>query len=149
MCDEFMVMTTGSQPAAYVNTVRRRRGYVEIFVQTDKDVGVVGSMLRASNLDCFAAKQGAREICLMIKEGFNVVAQERQSKQGDWDGCNCFDCQLDTVAKSLQDLESFDTDWCAASDDMSLAHTQVADKWWGYAVDHCVEAVHNVLKQLG
>ncbi len=45
-------------------------------------------------------------------------------------------------------MESYDTDVYEASVDKTLVHIHAADDSWGYAADHCIKAVHQVLKEL-
>ncbi len=150
MCSELRAMTTNSQPA-YVQELRRQRGYVSLFIRTDKDISTIAEKLYGTDLVCVVSKYtGAQttNACILWDETIercNDVSQIRRTPDDTWEGKTFFNPWHSNFSILM---ELYDTDVYKASLDKSLVYIHAADAGWGYATDHCIKRVHQVLKEL-
>lgn len=142
MCKDLQVVTLNSQPA-YSETLRRQRGYVDLFIQVKDpvDISEIGAALQEEDLDYSIIMNGSDEV--LDCRGFYHLSEKRSSGSKEWEGCTFFNS---SDKESLHHvLSSFDTESYEVSGG-NILMVFVADSNWGMEVDHCVTAVHRVLK---
>ncbi len=91
MCSELRAMTSDSQ-SAYVEELRRQRGYVSMFIRADKDISTIAEKLHNSGLVCALSRYTGAEtsdIYLLWDETMtecNDVSQTRSTPDDSWKG---------------------------------------------------------------